>query len=182
MNRQIGELTNLVLALIHELSSNPRERNGLNMATTNANSRSDMVTGVQNPQPSGSRAASPNETPRSDVSAPQLTDVVTENHHLGNTMGDTITQSKILQTLQNSQVPLFKGNREKYNEFEHLLLNQLGPHAHELIEEQKLDYSSYGMMPLNFGIVNQNGNNATRHYSCIQKRIRKGTTNRSFEA
>ena len=49
-------------------------------------------------------------------------------------MGDTITQPKILQT----QVPLFKGNREKYNEFEHLLLSHLQPHAHKLTEEQKL--------------------------------------------
>ena len=51
-------------------------------------------------------------------------------------MVDTITQPKILQT----QVPLFKGNREKYNEFEHLLLNRLRPHAQILREEQKLNY------------------------------------------
>ena len=55
MNRQIGELTNIDLALTQQIPSNPREGDGLNMVTTHANGRSDMVTGVQNPQPSGSR-------------------------------------------------------------------------------------------------------------------------------
>ena len=41
MNRQIGEITNLVLALTQQISPNPRERNGPNMTTTSANSRSD---------------------------------------------------------------------------------------------------------------------------------------------
>ena len=51
-------------------------------------------------------------------------------------MTDGVIQPKILQT----QVPLFKGNREKYNEFEHLLLNPLRPHMNRLTEEQKLNY------------------------------------------
>ena len=71
MNRQIGELTDLVLALTQQISSNQREGNERNTVTTNANSRSDMVTVVPNPQPSGSRTTPPNGTPRSDVSAPQ---------------------------------------------------------------------------------------------------------------
>ena len=41
MNRQIGEPTNLVLALTQQISSNPREGNGPNVAATSANSRSD---------------------------------------------------------------------------------------------------------------------------------------------
>ena len=41
MNRQIGELTGLVLALTQQISSNPREGNGLNTVTTRTNSRSD---------------------------------------------------------------------------------------------------------------------------------------------
>ena len=41
MNRQIGELTDLVLALTQQISSNPREMNGLNVVTTSTNSRSD---------------------------------------------------------------------------------------------------------------------------------------------
>ena len=77
--------------------------------TTSTNSRFDMMTGVPNTQPLGSRTTPPNGTPRSDdVSAPQLTDVMTKIHHLRNSMGDTITQLKFLQ----SQVPLFKGVRE----------------------------------------------------------------------
>ena len=41
MNSQIGELTDLVLALTQQISSNPREGNGLNTVTTSTNSRSD---------------------------------------------------------------------------------------------------------------------------------------------
>ena len=41
MNRQIGELTDLVLALIQQISSNQREGNGLNMAKPSANGHSD---------------------------------------------------------------------------------------------------------------------------------------------
>ena len=51
-------------------------------------------------------------------------------------MTDTVQHPKIWHT----QVPLFRGNREKYNEFEHLLLNHLRPHQHKLSEEQKLTY------------------------------------------
>ena len=43
MNRQIGELTDIVLALTQQISSNPREGNELNTVTTNANSRSDKA-------------------------------------------------------------------------------------------------------------------------------------------
>ena len=43
MNRQIEELTDLVLALTQQISSNPREGNLLNTVTTNANSRSDSM-------------------------------------------------------------------------------------------------------------------------------------------
>ena len=43
MNRQIGELTNPVLALTQQISSNHREENGLDAATSSANSRSENV-------------------------------------------------------------------------------------------------------------------------------------------
>ena len=51
-------------------------------------------------------------------------------------MTDNVQHPKFLQT----QVPLFRGNREKYTEFEHLSLNHLRPHQHKLSEEQKLTY------------------------------------------
>ena len=136
INRQFGDLTNIVLTLTHQFTSVNGEGNRLDTAASSADSRSDMVTVVSNPQPSGSRTAPPNGSPRSDTSIPQIADVITEIHHLRSTMGETLTHPKILQT----QVPLFKRTRDKYNEFEHLLLNHLRPHAHTLTEEQKLSY------------------------------------------
>ena len=107
MNRQIGELTDLVLALIKQIPSNPREGNVLNTVTTNANSRSDMVTGVPNSQPTGSRTTPPNGTPRSDdACAPQLTDVMIVIHHQRNSMGDT---TKIFS---NSSPVVHRGQRK----------------------------------------------------------------------
>ena len=41
MSRQIGELTNIVLSLTERLSSNTRERNGLNTLSSDPNGRSD---------------------------------------------------------------------------------------------------------------------------------------------
>ena len=43
MNREIGELTDLVLALTQQISSNQRERNELNTVTNNANSRFENI-------------------------------------------------------------------------------------------------------------------------------------------
>ena len=124
MNRQIDEITNIVLSLTEKLSSNIREGNCLNTLSSEPNGRSDMVTGVNNHQTTSSQKTPPNGTPRTEPTTPQLTDVMTEIHHLRSSMRNTITQPKILQT----QVPLFKENREKYKEFGHLMLNYLRPH------------------------------------------------------
>ena len=61
---------------------------------------------------------------------------MTKTHNLRTTMTDGVIQPKILQT----QVLLFRGNCEKYNEFEHLLKNHLRSHMHKLTEEQKLNH------------------------------------------
>ena len=141
MNRQISELTNLVLMLSEKISSNDtlpsnhREGNILNTMSNEHGASSDMVTGV-------SKTNHLPNPPRQSISqycqppANQFDDIVTEIHHLRDTMTDTVQHPKILQT----QVPLFRGNRENHNEFEHLLLNHLRPHQHKLSEEQKLTY------------------------------------------
>ena len=51
-------------------------------------------------------------------------------------MTESVSHPKILHT----QVPLLRGNREKYNDVEHHLLNYLRNHQHKLSEEQKLTY------------------------------------------
>ena len=147
MNRQISDLTNIVLALTERLAPALNERNGLNIIGDSNVPRSDMVTGVStNPIPtpnlSQPRRNIPNpatchtRTRVPSTNEPQMDDVMTEIHNLRTTMTDGVIQPKILQT----QVPLFRGNREKYNEFEHLLKNHLRPHMNKLTEEQKLNY------------------------------------------
>ena len=137
MNKQISDLTGLVLALTEKLSSNSGEGNSQNTASVKTCARSDMVTGVSptnyltNPHPTHQSTSRCPQPP-----ANQFDDIFNEIHHLRDTMTDTVQHPKILHT----QVPLFRGNREKYNEFEHLLLNHLRPHQHKLSEEQKLTY------------------------------------------
>ena len=137
MNKQISDLTGLVLALTEKLSSNSGEGNSQNTASAKTCARSDMVTGVSptnymtNPHPTHQSTSRCPQPP-----ANQFDDIVNEIHHLRDTMTDTVQHPKILHT----QVPLFRGNREKYNEFEHLLLNHLRPHQHKLSEEQNITY------------------------------------------
>ena len=46
------------------------------------------------------------------------------------------TNTKLLQT----QVPIFRGQKDKFVEFEHLLLNHLSPLANKITEENKLHF------------------------------------------
>ena len=147
MNRQISDLTSIVLALTEKISSPTTECSGLNTVTNTNVTRSDMVTGVStnsSPTPNLQQPRRTLPTPATHqtrdraphTNEPQMNDVSTEIHNLRTTMTDGVIQPKILQT----QVPLFCGNREKYNEFEHLLKNHLRPHMNKLTEEQKLNY------------------------------------------
>ena len=108
MNRQINELTNLVLALTEKISSSNREGNELNTVSNSYETRSDIVTGVQtNITQTNPMRPSTSQYPQS--SAHQIDNIVTENHQLRDTMTDTVKHPKILHT----QVPLFRSNREK---------------------------------------------------------------------
>ena len=147
MNRQISDLTSIVLALTEKISSSTTECSGLNTVTNTNVTRSDMVTGVStNPSPTPNlqqpRRTLPTPATHQTrdrappTNEPQVDDVLTEIHNLRTTITDGVIQPKILQT----QVPLSRGNREKYNEFVHLLKNHLRPHMNKLTEEQKLKY------------------------------------------
>ena len=135
MNKQISDLISLVLALTEKISSNVGEGNKPSTASDKTCTRSDMGPGT----PTVTHLTNPNPTHQSTSRYPQppanqFDEIVNEIHHLRDMMTDTVRHPKILQT----QVPHFRGNREKYNEIEHLLLNHLRPHQHKLSEEQKL--------------------------------------------
>ena len=133
INKQITELTNLVLVLTEKITSSKGEGNDLNTVSTGHETRSDMVTGASTSN-AHTNTPHPLTAQYRQSSAHQIEDIVTEIHHLRDTMTDSVQHPKIFQT----QVPLFRGNREKYNEFEHLLLNHLRPHQHKMSEKQKL--------------------------------------------
>ena len=128
MNHQILELTSMVRALAEKNAFSNREESAQNVHKDKASSLSDMVPGVsENP---------PNPTPKTNQPrrTPQLCHelhmqyVMTEIQKLRSTRTDGLFQPKILQT----EVLLFRRNREKYNDMEHLLKNHLSPHMHKL--------------------------------------------------
>ena len=130
MNRHIGELTRIVRALTEKISTS-KEGNHHDVLNSETSTRSYMVTGVSaNPMPSPN--AQPPRRTLPSFHSPQIDDVMTEIHNLRTTTADGVIQPKIFQT----QVPLFRGNREKYND--HLLKNYPRPHMNKLTEEQKL--------------------------------------------
>ena len=108
MNRQINELTNLVLALTEKISSSNREGNELNTVSIGYETRSDFMTGAPTNKPQ-TNPMRPSTSQYPQSSAHQFDDIVTEIHHLRDTMTDTVQHPKILHT----QVPLFRWNREK---------------------------------------------------------------------
>ena len=103
MNKQISELTNLVLALTEKISSNEktfssnREGNVLNTTSAENSTRSDMVTGAPTTNHlSNLLRQSTSQYPQPH--AHQFDDIVTEIHHLRDTMTDTVQHPKLLQT------------------------------------------------------------------------------------
>ena len=95
MNKQITELTNLVLMLPEKISSSNREGNDLNTVSIGHETRSDMVTGAttSNTQTNPQRQST-SQYPQSSTN--QMEDIVTEIHHLRDTMSDNLQHPKIL--------------------------------------------------------------------------------------
>ena len=95
MNKQITELTNLVFVLTEKISSSNKEGNDLNTVSIGHETRSDMVTGAStsNAQTNLQRPST-SQYPQSSTN--QIEDIVTEIHHLRDTMTDNVQYPKIL--------------------------------------------------------------------------------------
>ena len=105
MNKQISELTNIVLALTEKISTPTTECSGLNTVINTNVTRSDMVTGVStNPNPTPNiqqpRRTLPNPATHQNrdrappTNEPQMDDVLTEIHNLRTTMTDGVISPK----------------------------------------------------------------------------------------
>ena len=85
MNKQISELTNLVLALTEKISSNEttssrnREGNVLNTTSTENGTRSDMVTGVGSPLMVNTRSKTARNTPSNMNGSDRYSDAESES-------------------------------------------------------------------------------------------------------
>ena len=111
----------------------PRGTNERNIASS-----SDMVTGVprthSRPNYTYLNHDSEDEYDGSSGSHPETEALLSAINQIPQRIQKTNT--KLLQT----HVPNFKGQREKYNEFEHLLLNHIKPVANKISEEEKIHF------------------------------------------
>ena len=119
MKRQIGELTSMVRASTRKVT-NSREENDPNFHSFRTLPHSGVVTEVSTNSIPTSNSQQPRRTPTTPalhytrghtqpVNESEMDDVMTKIQNLRTTRTDGVIQSKILQT----QVPLFRENREK---------------------------------------------------------------------
>ena len=137
LNMQIEQLTALVRTIADRNTNVRVEESALPREWTRQ-PHSDMVTGInplnplapepQHPQSSGSQQNDAYRLPQRHREIPDAFDNPPYNHH-----------NDPLRFL-NTDVPKFRGARDKYNEFEHLLTNHLRPYQHRVTEEQKLRF------------------------------------------
>ena len=127
-------------------------------ASTSAGSTSwcDMVIGTTNPAfapistiaPPG-RLTSPDIQPHhrgfgiievdertAENTSSQMNQVLSAMNSLPTILQRDFTHTTVLHT----QLPNFRGSKDKFTDFEHLLLNHLRPHQHRMTEENKLHY------------------------------------------
>ena len=118
------------------------ERERINESSRNREqSSSDMVTGVNRTHRlhysanHDSDDDNDNSPYRANPSSTSETDaLLNAKQQIPQRIQKSSTSTKLLQT----HVPNFKGQKDKYNEFEHLLFNHLRPIANKLTYEEKM--------------------------------------------
>ena len=81
----------------------------------------------------------------------QVHEIISGNNSLPAVLQGDVLQTKVLHT----QVRNFRGSKDKFNEFQHLLLSYLRPHQHKIREEKEhytTSKASRDMKPLTSGI------------------------------
>ena len=161
---QITELTRMVATLVEPRPQNTsasssnvrpepelplrREGNEFRPNHQPSGTRSDMVTGVPSNPPQQhllaptSRFENTDEyDDRESISESrhnsQMDQILDSLQQTARIMSSAQTQgSRVLQT----HVPIFKGSPDKYNEFEHLLINYLQPHQSNMTQKAQLQF------------------------------------------
>ena len=140
---ELDSLKSMLNTLIKQ-GQEREEREKLSQSSRNREqSSSDMVTGVNRTHRlhystnHDSDEDNDNSPYRASPSSTSETDALLNAiQQIPQKIQKTSTSTKLLQT----HVPNFKGQKEKYNEFEHLLLNHLRPIANKLTEEEKIHF------------------------------------------
>ena len=134
LSLQIEQLTALVRTVADRGVTNRVEESGF-PNRRNVDTRSDMVTGLNPLNPALPQAPTPNGSQQED-NRNREDDIIDAINRLP---GMYNNQNDPLRFL-NTDVPKFRGSRDKFNEFEHLLVNHLRPYQHRVTEEQKLRF------------------------------------------
>ena len=145
LQNEFSQLKNLLMAVISK-----NDENNL-PSTTQSSSKPthrvgfDMVTGVtetRSPRPTSRftnfRRYQEDDSDEEGESTPRSNEerLLNAIETIPQRIKSTTTNTKLLQT----HVPNFRGQKDKFVEFEHLLLNHLSPLANKITEENKLHF------------------------------------------
>ena len=145
LHREFSQLKDLMMVIVKKSNSESQPSSSKGPSKPPQQLGSDMVTGVTETRSSRPKSSFTNfrryqeydsdeegeSTPRSNEE--RLLNAI---ETIPQRIKSTTTNTKLLQT----HVPTFRGQKDKFVEVEHLLLNHLSPLANKITEENKLHF------------------------------------------
>ena len=145
LHQEFSQLKDLMMAIVNKNNSESQPSSSKGPSKPPQQQGFDMVTGVtetRSTRPSSSftnfRRYQDDDTDEEGESTPRSNEerLLNAIETIPQRIKSTTTNTKLLQT----HVPNFRGQKDKFVEFEHLLLNHLSPLANKTTEENKLHF------------------------------------------
>ena len=137
LQTEISQLKDLMMAIINK-SNNEEPSTSTQGLSKQPQVGRDMVAGVTETHSSNVRRYQDDDTDEEGNSTPRSHEERLLNAF--ETIPQRIKSSTINTKLLQTHVPNFRGQKDKFVEFEHLLLNHLGPLANKFTEDNKLHF------------------------------------------
>ena len=145
LHQEFSQLKDLMMAIVSENNGESQPSSSKGPSKPTQQQGFDMVTGVtetRSTRPPSSftnfRRYQDDDTDEEGESTPRSNEerLLNAIETIPQRIKSTTTNTKLLQT----HVPNFRGQKDKFVEFEHLLLNHLSPLANKITEENKLHF------------------------------------------
>ena len=145
LHHEFSQLKDLMMAIVNKSNAEVQPSTSKGPSKPTQQQGSDMVTGVTETRPTrpssnftNFRRYQDDDTDEEGESTPRSNEerLLNAIETIPQRIKSTTTNTKLLQT----HVPNFRGQKDKFVEFEHLLLNHLSPLANQITEENKLHF------------------------------------------